>query len=98
MAETIKPEEVERKRKSENVSIIDVRTAEEVTQGKIPNAIHIPVDQIEQRLIDLDKTKEYITVCRSGRRSDKAADIMNEKGLQAENMEGGMEAWKGEVR
>ncbi|SFG64549.1 Rhodanese-related sulfurtransferase [Halobacillus alkaliphilus] len=98
MAKTIQPEEVESKRKEKHIQVLDVRTNEEVAEGKIPEALHIPVDEIEERVGELDPNKEYITVCRSGRRSDMAADIMNDKGLNAHNMEGGMKAWTGDVR
>ncbi|MFZ0369606.1 MAG: rhodanese-like domain-containing protein [Halobacillus sp.] len=98
MAKTIQPEEVESKRKENHIQVLDVRTNEEVAEGKIPEALHVPLDEIEERVGEFDPNKEYITVCRSGRRSDMAADIMNDKGLNAINMEGGMKAWTGEVR
>lgn len=48
------------------VHIIDVREVDEVKAGKIPNALNIPLGLVEFRMQDLDKSKEYIMVCRSG--------------------------------
>ncbi|MDP4552320.1 rhodanese-like domain-containing protein [Alkalihalobacillus macyae] len=45
----------------------------------------------------LDKTKEYITVCASGKRGEKAADILNEHGFNAKTLQGGMQEWDGEI-
>ena len=50
-----------------DMNIIDVREAEEVAEGKIPGAVNIPLGLIEFRKQDLDRSKEYVLVCRSGR-------------------------------
>ncbi|MGE7601647.1 rhodanese-like domain-containing protein [Peribacillus sp. NPDC097675] len=77
------------------VNIIDVREVDEVKMGKIPNAMNIPLGLIEFRLQDLDKSKEYIMVCRSGGRSSKVVKLLENHGFQVSNMTGGMLAWKG---
>ncbi|SEA40661.1 Rhodanese-related sulfurtransferase [Thalassobacillus cyri] len=97
MATKINPEVADEKRNQADVEVLDVRTDEEVEEGMIPDAIHIPLDQIENKVDDLDEDKEYITVCASGRRSDQAADILNEQGYQAQTLDGGMHEWNGEV-
>ena len=60
------------------INIIDVREVDEVKAGKIPNATHIPLGLVEFRMQDLDKSKEYIMVCRSGGRSSMAAKLLEE--------------------
>lgn len=66
----ISAKELEQKlAQGEKLNIIDVREVDEVTAGKIPEAIHIPLELIEFKMNELDKSKEYIMVCRSGGRS-----------------------------
>lgn len=77
------------------INIIDVREAEEVQAGKIPNAMHIPLGLVEFKMQDLDKSKEYIMVCRSGGRSSKAAMLLEDHGFKVVNMTGGMLEWDG---
>ncbi|HEX6594468.1 MAG TPA: rhodanese-like domain-containing protein [Bacillota bacterium] len=81
----------------DNLEIIDVREQEEVKQGTIENAKHIPLGEIPFVLNKLPKNKHYIIICRSGRRSMMAAQYMNEKGYQASNLKGGMLEWTGEI-
>lgn len=83
--------------KESDVILIDVREDEEVAQGMIEGALHIPLNQIPEKAESLDKTKEYILVCRSGARSLNAALYMEEKGFHVSNMVGGMLDWNGEV-
>ncbi|MBT2668935.1 rhodanese-like domain-containing protein [Bacillus sp. ISL-4] len=77
------------------VHIIDVREVEEVKVGKIPNAVNIPLGLVEFRMQDLDKSKEYIMVCRSWGRSSRAAQILEDHGYKVLNMVGGMNGWEG---
>jgi len=81
--------------------ILDVRTAEEVEIGRIPNAMHIDIYQ-GQVFIDeikkLDKSKKYYVYCRAGARSAQACAVMNQLGFEnAFNLIGGFAQWKGEV-
>ena len=59
--------ELEQKIKAgENVNIIDVREDEEVATGTIPQAKHIALGELPNRLNELDKNVHYYMVCRSG--------------------------------
>lgn len=80
---------------NKEVPIIDVREAEEVRSGMIPGALHIPLGLLEFRLQDIDKSKEHILVCRSGNRSGMAANLLESRGFQVINMDGGMLEWDG---
>lgn len=82
---------------NESLNIIDVREDEEVANGMIPTAKHIPLQQIPEAINDLDQDQEYIMVCRSGGRSMNAALFMNQHGYKTINMAGGMLDWDGEV-
>lgn len=79
------------------LDIIDVREADEVAAGKIPGSINIPLSLLEFRIHELDKSKEYIIVCRSGARSSRAVQFLEYQGFKAINMFGGMMTWNGEV-
>ncbi|WP_459500368.1 rhodanese-like domain-containing protein [Bacillus sp. C1] len=81
----------------EELNIIDVREVEEVAEGKIPGALHIPLGLLEFRMHELDKSKEYIMVCRSGGRSSRAAQFLDGYGFQVINMTGGMLDWEGKT-
>ena len=95
----ILPEELEEKLKAanEDIVVVDVREDEEVATGKIAEAVHIPLGTLPDRYEELDKTKTIITVCRSGRRSEKAAEFLQDQGYDVFNMVGGMMKWQGEI-
>lgn len=80
-----------------DVSIIDVRETEEVKAGKVPGAVNIPLGLLEFRLQDIDQSKEHILVCRSGNRSGMAARLLEDKGFDVVNMDGGMLEWDGPI-
>jgi len=77
--------------------ILDVRTPEEFDGplGHIPGAMQIPVQQLEERIAELDslKNKEFLVYCRSGHRSLRGTKILLKHGFKATNMLGGMKAW-----
>lgn len=81
----------------EQLNIIDVRENDEVEAGMIPGAKHISLGQVEARLDELDKNEEYYMVCRAGRRSEMAGDILEANGFNTVNIEGGMTQWNGET-
>lgn len=81
--------------------VLDVRTPEEFQEGHLPEAHNIDYkgDIFKGSLEQLDKNKPYYVYCKSGVRSRKAAEIMQEMGFtQVYNMEGGIDAWKKEGR
>lgn len=85
----------------DNAVIIDVRTAQEIEQGYIPNALHIDIFQSQaflNKIQELDKSKNYYIYCRSGGRSAQACAIMNQLGFDnAYNLVGGFTEWQGAV-
>jgi len=81
----------------DNALVIDVREAAEVAQGKIANAKHIPLGQLQSRVGELEKykAKPIIMVCRSGHRSAGACGILSKNGFaEVYNLAGGMIAWQ----
>ena len=85
---------------NQDLTLIDVRTPEEIAEGMIPNAMHINIfDQdFMDRIEPLDRSKAYVMVCRSGARSGQACMQMMGVGFEkVYNLEGGMMGWTGEV-
>lgn len=80
------------------LNLVDVREADEVAEGIIPGAIHIPLGDVESRVGELDKSKPYIIICRSGGRSGRATAFLEDAGYNATNMAGGMLEWNGETK
>lgn len=101
MADLSQEEWVAQLEKDGNSFILDVRTEEEIEEGRIPNSTGIDIylgqgflDELEK----LDKSKNYYVYCRSGNRSGQACAIMNSIGIEnAFNLEGGIMNWEGEV-
>ncbi|GAA0427939.1 rhodanese-like domain-containing protein [Lentibacillus halophilus] len=87
----------EKIKNKEDVNVIDVREDDEVAQGKIPGAKHIPLGEIPDRLDEVDENKHYYMVCRSGGRSGKASEFLQKEGYDVTNVDGGMLAWDGDV-
>ncbi len=85
--------------KKDNPVIIDVRTPAEIAEGIIPGATvfaNVNEEAFDAEISKLDTTKSYIVYCRSGSRSNKAANIMLSKGFKnVYNLTGGVLNWKG---
>ena len=82
------------RQRREELQILDVRDDEEWVAGRIEGAVHIPLSQLSARLGELDPDRLVVTVCRSGKRADKAAEQLTAAGLSAQVMEGGMQRWE----
>lgn len=87
----------EQLRTNQEFTVIDVREVEEVAAGKIPGAINIPLSLIEFRMHELNKSNNYIIVCRSGARSGLATQLLQSHGFEVTNMFGGMMEWEGNI-
>lgn len=84
-----------------NGVILDVRTEEEVEEGKIPGSINIDFfkGQGFVYLVDeLDKSKNYYVYCKAGSRSSQACNIMKQIGFENTfNLVGGIMEWEGPI-
>ena len=80
-----------------NILLLDVRTATEFDGplGHIAGAVLFPVQELEQRIDELNehKEKEIIVICHSGNRSQTGTRILISYGFNAVNMLGGMKTW-----
>jgi rhodanese-related sulfurtransferase/peroxiredoxin len=81
----------------ESYRIIDVRTFPEYEADHIPNAIHIPLDDLHNRHAELDPLKELLFVCQTGSRATTAAEFVTSIGGQyIFVIQGGMSEWNGD--
>lgn len=77
--------------------VLDVRNPDEFASGHLPGAKNIPIDELANRLGEIEKSKSHvvITVCQSGVRSGTAVSILNKAGFeQAFSLDGGVAEWK----
>ena len=91
---------IEKLSAGEAITVIDVRTPEEVQEGKIIGATNINIFEADfaDKIGEYDKSKTYAMVCRSGARSGQACMHMDSMGFEnINNVEGGMMSWVGEV-
>jgi rhodanese-related sulfurtransferase len=72
-----------------SVTLLDTRTAEEFTHGHIDGFLNIPVDELRERLDELDKHKPVYVICQSGLRSYIACRILAGNGFDCYNFSGG---------
>jgi hydroxyacylglutathione hydrolase len=66
--------------------VVDVRTLPEWQAGHGPEAVLMPLDQLEARVSELPKDRVLLMVCRSGARSGHAAAWLRQQGFDAHNL------------
>lgn len=91
------PADARRRVQQGNAALIDCRSEEEWELWRLANARLVPLEEVRERSRGLDKTREYIVYCRSGRRSRAAAFLMRQAGLNATSLEGGIAEWPYEL-
>ncbi|GEK29008.1 rhodanese-like domain-containing protein [Furfurilactobacillus siliginis] len=74
--------------------LLDVREADEFSEGHVPTAINRPLSQINAWLSELSDKVIYTIICRSGRRSALAIEQMQLVGIDGSNVTGGTLAWQ----
>ena len=77
----------------EGAMLLDVREEFEWTHGHAPQAVHISMSEIGQRVDELPADRTIVCVCHIGGRSAMVVDALNRGGWRAVNVAGGMEAW-----
>lgn len=80
-------------RDADHTILVDVRTEKEHQNGHIPGSILIPVDELRDRLDELDKSKEIWVYCQVGLRGYTASRILAQKGFKARNLLGGYKTY-----
>lgn len=72
-----------------SVTLLDTRTAGEYGRGHIQGYINIPVDELRNRLNEMDRSKPVYVMCQSGIRSYIASRILSQNGFDCYNFAGG---------
>lgn len=84
------PREEAEKRVAGGAVWLDVRFPAEYNVDKLPGAINIPLNEIRDLIGSLDRRREYIVYCQSGRRSSAAAFLLSQRGHKAWLLDGGL--------
>jgi rhodanese-related sulfurtransferase len=78
----------------ESLFLLDVREPFEYEHAHIADSVLIPLNQIPQRLQELDFDKEIVVICHHGMRSMQAANFLTQVGFkQVSNLVGGVDTW-----
>ncbi len=89
-------EPAELRERRQGVQVVDVRWPNEWEAGRIEGALHIPLDELDERLDEIDRGRPVVTVCRTGSRSSTAAEHLRAEGIAAESLDGGLQRWADE--
>ncbi len=77
--------------------LLDVREPDEWAAGHIDGAIHVPMNQVPNRIAhepgELTPEAPIVVVCKMGGRSAQVTAWLNQQGFDAVNLDGGMLAW-----
>lgn len=94
----IGPEELKRRQTAgEDVYVLDVREPHEFQIANIGGNL-IPLNDLPQRVGELDREKNIVVHCKMGGRSQKAAEFLQQQGFRhVENLAGGITAWSEKV-
>jgi len=90
--EVILPEDIDNRDKNKT-QLVDVRTELEYSNGSIEGAINIPVDNLRDRMNELEKNKEILVHCQVGLRGYIAARILMANGFKVKNLTGGYKTY-----
>lgn len=74
---------------SDDMQLIDVRTAGEFKRGHIPGAVNIPVDDLRENLDKIDASRPVVVSCQVGLRGHVATRILSGLGMDVANLDGG---------
>jgi rhodanese-related sulfurtransferase len=74
--------------------LVDVRQDWETKLCRLPNAVHIPIEEIELRVEELDPNDEIVVYCHQGVRSAAVAEFLRGLGFtNVRNLMGGLDYW-----
>ena len=94
--EAVAGDELLRRVKSGEVTVIDVRPVEEYRAGHIPGALSVPVGELKARLKELPKDRDIVAYCRGPYcvMAVAAVELLRKKGFTAHRMEQGVVDWR----
>jgi len=77
-------------RVAQGAAWLDVRYPSEYRYDRLPGAINVPLNEVRNSFSVLDRTREYVVYCQSGRRSSAAAFLFAQRGFEVRLLEGGL--------
>lgn len=81
-----------------STTVLDVRSHEELALAALPGARHIPMNELPQRIADLNPKAAIAVLCHHGVRSLMAARFLEQNGFtDVSSVAGGIDAWSGQV-
>jgi rhodanese-related sulfurtransferase len=91
----ISPQDLkERLARQEAPLLLDVRQDWEVQLCRLPNAVHIPIEELELRVEELSPQDEIVVYCHQGVRSAAVAEYLRSLGFaNVRNLTGGLDYW-----
>ena len=95
-AEVVEMDELLKRARSKRVVVLDTRPPIEYAAGHIAGAISVPVDDLQRRLRQLPKDREYVAYCRGPYcvYADHAVEILRSKGRRARRLLEGFPEWR----
>jgi len=95
MPQDISPRDLQtRLGRAQDLVLLDVRDEWETRLCRLPNATHIPVEEIEFRVEELNPEDEIVVYCHHGVRSAAVAEYLRSRGFaKAINLSGGLDQW-----
>ena len=78
---------------TEKVLLLDIRSREEFEINGIKGSVNVPFDEISTGLSNLPKDKPVYVLCRTGDLSEEVAEILEDRGYDVYNIEGGYAAY-----
>ena len=83
--------------KQGEVVLIDVREKHEYEFCKIKGSLHIPMNEIPQKISELNPKEKYAIICHSGVRSEMVTNYLNKNNFYAVNVVGGIDKWSQDI-
>lgn len=84
----------ERLQNGDTMLLLDVREPNEYAYAHIAGSIHIPLNQIPERIQELNNEQDIVVICHHGMRSQQACLFLEQYGFnQLYNLKGGIDAW-----
>ena len=87
-----------RRDRGEKPLVIDVREGWELQLASIPDVVHVPMNELPERLAEFSREAETIVMCHAGGRSMRVAQFLSNQGFTSvANLTGGISAWSESV-
>jgi rhodanese-related sulfurtransferase len=99
MIQEVSVEELKAARdRGEQPLVLDVREDWELQLARIPDVLHVPMNQLPARLGEFDRSAAVIVMCHAGGRSLRVAQFLSNQGFTSvANLTGGIQAWSESV-